>query len=131
MASTAAASTDHHPDTNGSSNPPANAPHSTATTTSSSAADTMEVEAAATDNNPPPPPDLAPATTVSAEKKWPGWPGSCVFRLIVPVLKVGSIIGRKGDLIKKMCEETRARIRVLDGPVGSPDRIVSFIYLFI
>ncbi|THG09659.1 hypothetical protein TEA_014603 [Camellia sinensis var. sinensis] len=126
MASTAAASTDHHLDTNGSSNPPANAPHSTATTTSSSAAaaDTMEVEAAATDNNPPPPPDLAPATTVSAEKKWPGWPGSCVFRLIVPVLKVGSIIGRKGDLIKKMCEETRARIRVLDGPVGSPDRIV-------
>ncbi|KAL7224859.1 hypothetical protein ACSBR1_026187 [Camellia fascicularis] len=129
MASTAAASTDHRLGTNGSSNPPANTPHSTATatTTSSSsaaAADTMEVEAAATDNNPPPPPDLAPTTTVSAEKKWPGWPGSCVFRLIVPVLKVGSIIGRKGDLIKKMCEETRARIRVLDGPVGSPDRIV-------
>ncbi|CAL5376720.1 unnamed protein product [Camellia sinensis] len=132
MASTAAASTDHHLDTNGSSNPPANAPHSTATTTSSSAAaaDTMEVEAAATDNNPPPPPDLAPATTVSAEKKWPGWPGSCVFRLIVPVLKVGSIIGRKGDLIKKMCEETRARIRVLDGPVGSPDRICYWAELY-
>ncbi|TYJ20837.1 hypothetical protein E1A91_A08G024100v1 [Gossypium mustelinum] len=59
-----------------------------------------------------------------AVEKWPGWPGHCVFRLIVPVSKVGSIIGRKGELIKKMCEETRARIRVLDGAVGTPDRIV-------
>lgn len=65
------------------------------------------------------------ATTTPPEKRWPGWPGNCVFRLIVPVLKVGSIIGRKGELIKKMCEETRARIRVLDGAVGTPDRIVS------
>ncbi|XP_004296493.1 PREDICTED: poly(rC)-binding protein 3 [Fragaria vesca subsp. vesca] len=72
----------------------------------------------------------APATTSSsdavsaADKRWPGWPGDCVFRLIVPVLKVGSIIGRKGELIKKMCEETRARIRVLDGAAGTTDRIV-------
>ncbi|KAG4959134.1 hypothetical protein AAZX31_13G083800 [Glycine max] len=65
-----------------------------------------------------PPPDAA------AEKRWPGWPGHCVFRLIVPVLKVGSIIGRKGELIKKTCEETKARIRVLDGAVGTSDRIV-------
>lgn len=72
-------------------------------------------------------PSTGDATTVkeSADKKWPGWPGDCVFRLIVPVLKVGSIIGKKGDLIKKLCEETRARVRVLDGPVGSPDRIVT------
>ena len=62
--------------------------------------------------------------------KWPGWPGDCVFRLVVPVLKVGSIIGRKGELIKKMCEETRARIRVLDGPISSPERIVSIFFLF-
>ncbi|KAL2534479.1 RNA-binding KH domain-containing protein PEPPER [Abeliophyllum distichum] len=56
--------------------------------------------------------------------KWPGWPGYSVFRIVVPVLKVGSIIGRKGDLIRKIVEETRAKIRVLDGPVTSPDRIV-------
>lgn len=66
------------------------------------------------------------ATTVlPPEKRWPGWPGDCVFRLIVPVSKVGSIIGRKGDIIKRMCEETRARIKILEGPIGSPDRIVT------
>lgn len=79
-------------------------------------------------------PDSAEATeptttTLPVEKRWPGWPGHCVYRLIVPVLKVGSIIGRKGELIKKMCEETRARIKVLDGPVGNPDRIVTLTFL--
>ncbi|KAL0913468.1 hypothetical protein M5K25_016931 [Dendrobium thyrsiflorum] len=57
-------------------------------------------------------------------KKWPGWPGESVFRLVVPVLKVGSIIGRKGEHIKKVCEETRARIRVLEGIIGTNERIV-------
>ncbi|GAB2252846.1 hypothetical protein Droror1_Dr00005693 [Drosera rotundifolia] len=83
---------------------------------------------------PPPPPSAADTqlesaaasgATAEASDKWPGWPGDCVFRLIVPVTKVGSIIGRKGELIKKMCDESRAKIRVLDGPVANhPDRIV-------
>ena len=60
-----------------------------------------------------------------SQEKWPGWPGDNVFRLIVPVSKVGSIIGRKGELVKKMCDETRARIRILEGPLGISDRIVS------
>ncbi|KAJ6856174.1 LOW QUALITY PROTEIN: RNA-binding KH domain-containing protein PEPPER-like [Populus alba x Populus x berolinensis] len=59
-----------------------------------------------------------------SQDKWPGWPGDNVFRLIVPVSKVGSIIGRKGELVKKMCDETRARIRILEGPLGITDRIV-------
>ncbi|XP_011045039.1 PREDICTED: poly(rC)-binding protein 1-like [Populus euphratica] len=59
-----------------------------------------------------------------SQEKWPGWPGDNVFRLIVPVSKVGSIIGRKGELVKKMCDETRARIRILEGPLGITDRIV-------
>ncbi|KAK9097621.1 hypothetical protein Sjap_023118 [Stephania japonica] len=68
---------------------------------------------------------VAPATPAPlTEKRWPGWPGQNAFRLIVPVAKVGSIIGRKGELIKKMSEETRARIRILEGPVGTTDRIV-------
>ncbi|GAB2291420.1 hypothetical protein Dimus_025676 [Dionaea muscipula] len=68
--------------------------------------------------------ELAAAASAAASTKWPGWPGHCVFRLIVPVLKVGSLIGRKGELIKRMCEETRGKIRVLEGPAGNPDRIV-------
>ncbi|GAB2218296.1 hypothetical protein Droror1_Dr00001516 [Drosera rotundifolia] len=79
----------------------------------------------------PPPPgatttDSEPGTTsnAAATEKWPGWPGDCVFRMIVPVMKVGALIGRKGELVKKMCEESRARIRVLEGPLGDPDRIV-------
>ncbi|KAI5060899.1 hypothetical protein GOP47_0023404 [Adiantum capillus-veneris] len=60
----------------------------------------------------------------TGDKKWPGWPGDNVFRLVVPVSKVGSIIGRKGEFIKKMCEETRSRIKILEGIPGTPDRVV-------
>lgn len=59
------------------------------------------------------------------EKKWPGWPGENVFRLLIPVQKVGVIIGRKGECIKKVCEETKARIKVLDAPPGTTERTVS------
>lgn len=57
--------------------------------------------------------------------RWPGWPGDNVFRLIIPFQKVGAIIGRKGEYVKKICEETRARIKVLDGVPGATERIVS------
>lgn len=66
---------------------------------------------------------------VVSEKRWPGWPGESVFRMLVPTQKVGSIIGRKGEFIKKMCEETRARIKILDGPPGTAERAVS-LFLF-
>ncbi|XP_068660395.1 flowering locus K homology domain-like [Aristolochia californica] len=58
------------------------------------------------------------------EKRWPGWPGESVFRILVPSQKVGGLIGRKGEFIKKMCEESRARIKILDGPPGAPERAV-------
>ncbi|KAL3328546.1 hypothetical protein AABB24_035936 [Solanum stoloniferum] len=58
------------------------------------------------------------------EKKWPGWPGQNVFRMLVPIQKVGGVIGRKGEYIKKTCEETKARIKVLDGPPGTTERAV-------
>lgn len=60
-----------------------------------------------------------------AEKRWPGWPGETVFRILVPIQKVGGIIGRKGEFIKKMCEESKARIKILDGHPGIPERAVS------
>ncbi|KAF2325310.1 hypothetical protein GH714_026401 [Hevea brasiliensis] len=56
--------------------------------------------------------------------RWPGWPGENVFRMLVPVQKVGSIIGRKGESIKKIIEETKARIKILDGPPGILERAV-------
>lgn len=59
------------------------------------------------------------------EKRWPGWPGENVFRMLVPSKKVGGIIGRKGEYIKKTCEETKARIKILDGLPGSTERAVS------
>ncbi|GMY20803.1 flowering locus K homology domain isoform X1 [Fagus crenata] len=58
------------------------------------------------------------------EKKWPGWPGESVFRMLVPAQKVGSIIGRRGEFIKKIVEETKARIKILDGPPGTAERAV-------
>ncbi|XP_058738671.1 flowering locus K homology domain [Vicia villosa] len=58
------------------------------------------------------------------EKKWPGWPGESVFRMLVPAQKVGGIIGRKGEFIKKIVEETRARVKILDGPPGTSERAV-------
>lgn len=62
---------------------------------------------------------------VEPEKKWPGWPGESVFRMLVPAQKVGGIIGRKGEFIKKIVEETRARVKILDGPPGTAERAVS------
>lgn len=121
---------------NGSTDAIANPQSSTLPSLAAAEADSTEVGDDDSDIDPSnqdysslPPSDSAahePSShTGASDKKWPGWPGDCVFRLIVPVVKVGSIIGRKGDLIKKMCEETRARIRVLDGAVGTPDRVVS------
>ncbi|CAN4093565.1 unnamed protein product [Withania somnifera] len=44
--------------------------------------------------------------------------------MLVPIQKVGGIIGRRGEYIKKTCEETKARIKVLDGPPGTTERAV-------
>ncbi|RVW54971.1 Flowering locus K-likey domain [Vitis vinifera] len=59
-------------------------------------------------------------------EKWPGWPGENVFRMLIPVQKVGYIIGRKGEHIKKLSEETKARIKILDGPPGTSERAILY-----
>lgn len=61
-------------------------------------------------------------------ERWPGWPGESVFRILVPAQKVGSIIGRKGEYIKKMCEETKSRIKILDSPPGTTERAVCIFF---
>ncbi|KAL6514894.1 hypothetical protein OROGR_020473 [Orobanche gracilis] len=68
--------------------------------------------------------DNANETVDGGADKWPGWPGESVFRMLVPAQKVGGIIGRKGEYIKKTCEETKARIKILDGPPGTRERAV-------
>ncbi|KAF1881125.1 hypothetical protein Lal_00023158 [Lupinus albus] len=57
-------------------------------------------------------------------RRWPGWPGHNVFRLLVPMRKVGNVIGPKGEYITKIMEETKARVKVLSGPHGIPERAV-------
>lgn len=84
----------------------------------------VKVENSDAPSQQPPPSAATPASNPPPEKRWPGWPGDSVYRLIVPVAKVGSIIGKKGELIKRICEETKARIRILDGVQGTTDRIV-------
>ncbi|XP_022683735.1 RNA-binding KH domain-containing protein PEPPER [Setaria italica] len=83
-------------------------------------------------------PELLPAQTAVAERKdegeearqrWPGWPGASVFRLVVPADQVGGVIGRRGSTIKRLCDETRARVRVLDAAHGAANRIVRLRFL--
>ncbi|XP_022741800.1 aquaporin NIP6-1-like [Durio zibethinus] len=67
-------------------------------------------------------------TTNPTVEKWPECPGHCVFRLIVPILKMGSIIGCKGKLIKKMCKKpmpTFVSLMVLITRKEEPDAIFS------
>ncbi|KAI4992626.1 hypothetical protein ZWY2020_057868 [Hordeum vulgare] len=64
------------------------------------------------------------ANVVAEDTKWPGWPGESVFRVLVSTQKVGALIGRKGEFIKRMCDESKARIKILDGPPGVPERAV-------
>ncbi|XP_041991521.1 flowering locus K homology domain-like [Salvia splendens] len=68
--------------------------------------------------------NLTNETVDGGGDRWPGWPGESVFRMLVPAQKVGSIIGRKGEYIKRTCEETKARIKILDGPPGTRERAV-------
>ncbi|CAI5494659.1 unnamed protein product, partial [Closterium sp. Naga37s-1] len=58
------------------------------------------------------------------QKRWPGWPGDNVFRFVVPMGKVGSIIGRRGEYVKKICDETKARVKIVEGAPGTDDRVV-------
>ncbi|XP_048528416.1 flowering locus K homology domain-like [Triticum urartu] len=64
------------------------------------------------------------ANVETEDTKWPGWPGESVFRVLVSAQKVGALIGRKGEFIKRMCDESKARIKILDGPPGVPERAV-------
>lgn len=59
----------------------------------------------------------------AAVKRIPEAPEVC-FRLLCPVTKVGSIIGKGGAHIKQIREATGARVRVDDNVQGCPERVV-------
>lgn len=90
----------------------------------------MEPELEQEESHPEQKPEIENALTTEVGDRWPGWPGESVFRMLVPAQKVGSIIGRKGEYIKKMCEEAKARIKILDGPPGTAERAVSATFCY-
>jgi transcription antitermination factor NusA-like protein len=47
-----------------------------------------------------------------------------VFRLLAPVAKVGNIIGRNGDHVRKVRLETGARVKIYDGDEEAEERLV-------
>jgi poly(rC)-binding protein 2/3/4 len=59
--------------------------------------------------------DSGDTTSSAGESKYPGWPGTSVFRMLIPAQKVGAIIGHKGERVRRLCEETRACVRIIGG----------------
>ncbi|KAK7295385.1 hypothetical protein RJT34_18292 [Clitoria ternatea] len=48
-----------------------------------------------------------------------------VYRYLCPVRKIGSVIGRGGDIVKQLRADTRAKIRIGDSLPGCDDRVVT------
>ncbi|RDX87129.1 KH domain-containing protein, partial [Mucuna pruriens] len=48
-----------------------------------------------------------------------------VFRYLCPVRKIGSVIGRGGDIVKQLRADTRAKIRIGDALPGCDERVVT------
>ncbi|CAH8327660.1 unnamed protein product [Eruca vesicaria subsp. sativa] len=48
-----------------------------------------------------------------------------VFRYLCPVKKIGSVIGRGGDIVKQLRMETRAKIKIGEAVTGCDERVVT------
>ena len=48
----------------------------------------------------------------------------CAFRLLCPGPRIGSVIGRGGDVIRQIRAETTAKIKILDAVPGAEERVV-------
>ncbi|PIA39734.1 hypothetical protein AQUCO_02600290v1 [Aquilegia coerulea] len=51
-------------------------------------------------------------------------PDETVYRILCPVKKIGSVIGKGGDIIKALRDETHAKIKVGDSVPGTDERVV-------
>uniref|UniRef100_J3N2M6 K Homology domain-containing protein n=1 Tax=Oryza brachyantha TaxID=4533 RepID=J3N2M6_ORYBR len=58
------------------------------------------------------------------EDRYPGWPGTSVFRMLIPATKVGAVIGQRGERVRRLCEETKASVRVIGGHFASAEQAV-------
>ncbi|CAK9157929.1 unnamed protein product [Ilex paraguariensis] len=52
-------------------------------------------------------------------------PGSTVFRVLCPVSKIDSVIGKDGDIILQMQRETGAKVRVEETVPGCDERVIT------
>uniref|UniRef100_A0A0D3HDM9 K Homology domain-containing protein n=2 Tax=Oryza TaxID=4527 RepID=A0A0D3HDM9_9ORYZ len=60
----------------------------------------------------------------AGENRDPGWPGTSVFRMLIPATKVGAVIGHSGERLRRLCEETKACVRVIGGHFAAAERAV-------
>ncbi|KAJ4777387.1 RNA-binding KH domain-containing protein [Rhynchospora pubera] len=51
-------------------------------------------------------------------------PIETLYRILCPIRKIGSVLGRGGDIIKSLRAETNAKILVADAVSGSDDRVI-------
>ncbi|CAL4941801.1 unnamed protein product [Urochloa decumbens] len=68
--------------------------------------------------------DSGDTTSSAGENRYPGWPGTSVFRMLIPSHKVGAIIGHKGERVRRLCEETKACIKIIGGHLGAAEQAV-------
>lgn len=61
----------------------------------------------------------------AGENRYPGWPGTSVFRMLIPSHKVGAIIGHKCERVRRLCEETKACVRIIGGQLCVAEQAVS------
>ncbi|XP_076915652.1 KH domain-containing protein At4g18375-like isoform X1 [Bidens hawaiensis] len=52
-------------------------------------------------------------------------PDDTVYRYLCPSKKIGSIMGRGGDIVKQLRSETKAKIRIGDSVPGCDERVVT------
>ncbi|PUZ39042.1 hypothetical protein GQ55_9G249800 [Panicum hallii var. hallii] len=68
--------------------------------------------------------DSGGTTPFAGENRYPGWPGTSVFRMLIPSHKVGAIIGHKGERVRRLCEETKACVRIIGGHLCAAEQAV-------
>ncbi|CAL4917336.1 unnamed protein product [Urochloa decumbens] len=51
-------------------------------------------------------------------------PIETIYRILCPIKKIGSVLGRGGDIVKTLREETKSKIRVADSIPGADERVI-------